>query len=203
MKPLPKNSAAALHRFGLSSYPTMTVASIRALHELLSNVPPATSSSCSSLTASGFWISSLILGFGWWCWLGWVGSAADLNWYRRERQMSYPTMTVASIRALQELLSNVPPATSSSCSSLTASGFWISSLILGFGWWCWLGWVGSAADLNWYRRERRTSYPTMTVASIRALQELLSNVPPATSSSCSSLTVSKFLVSSLILLVSI
>ena len=43
--------------------------------------------------------------------------------------MSYPTMTVASIRALQELLSNVPPATSSSCSSLTVSGFWISSLI--------------------------------------------------------------------------
>jgi hypothetical protein len=68
----------------------MTVASIRALHELLSNVPPATSSSCSSLTASGFWISSLILGFGWWCWLGWVGSAADLNWYRRERQNVLP-----------------------------------------------------------------------------------------------------------------
>jgi hypothetical protein len=32
---------------------------------------------------------------------------------------------------LQELLSNVPPATSSSCSSLTVSGFWISSLIGG------------------------------------------------------------------------
>jgi hypothetical protein len=46
--------------------------------------------------------------------------------------MSYPTMTVASIRALQELLSNVPPATSSSCSSLTVSGFWISSLMAWF-----------------------------------------------------------------------
>ena len=44
--------------------------------------------------------------------------------------MSYPTITVASIRALQELLSNVPPATSSSCSSLTVSGFWISSLMV-------------------------------------------------------------------------
>ena len=55
--------------------------------------------------------------------------------------MSYPTMTVASIRALQELLSNVPPATSSSCSSLTVSGFWISSLIGSgflFGWF-WFG----------------------------------------------------------------
>ena len=58
--------------------------------------------------------------------------------------MSYPTMTVASIRALQELLSNVPPATSSSCSSLTVSGFWISSLMvvvvfyLTGLFWCWL-----------------------------------------------------------------
>jgi hypothetical protein len=54
--------------------------------------------------------------------------------------MSYPTMTVASIRALQELLSNVPPATSSSCSSLIDSGLLISSLMvwLGvwFGFWC-------------------------------------------------------------------
>jgi hypothetical protein len=45
--------------------------------------------------------------------------------------MSYPTMTVASIAAPQLLLSNTPPATSSSCSSLTVSGFWISSLIFG------------------------------------------------------------------------
>jgi hypothetical protein len=54
--------------------------------------------------------------------------------------MSYPTITVASIRALQELLSNVPPATSSSCSSLTVSGFWISSLmvvVFYFFGWCW------------------------------------------------------------------
>ena len=65
--------------------------------------------------------------------------------YWRVGTMSYPTMTVASIRALQELLSNVPPATSSSCSSLTVSKFLVSSLILGFG--CW-SWVGSAADLN-------------------------------------------------------
>ena len=122
------------------------MASIRALHELLSNVPPATSSSCSSLTASGFWISSLILWIlvGWV--LGWVGSAADLNLVSAGRRKSYPTMTVASIRALQELLSNVPPATSSSCSSLTVSGFWISSLILwiwlvGLVWFGWLGWT--------------------------------------------------------------
>jgi hypothetical protein len=50
--------------------------------------------------------------------------------------MSYPTMTVASIAAPQLLLSNTPPATSSSCSSLIDSGLLVSWLIL-----IWFGWV--------------------------------------------------------------
>jgi hypothetical protein len=77
-----------------------------------------------------------------------------VQWVSQVRRMSYPTMTVASIRALQELLSNVPPATSSSCSSLTVSGFWISSFMavvfyLADLLWCCFCWCRTGISERW------------------------------------------------------
>src|SRR5260370_703996 len=90
----------------ISSYPTMTVASIRALHELLSNVPPATSSSCSSLTVSGFWISSLILGFGWWVCFGSIGLSSELTSLckRTNRLLNDPATTEFCVLVLHDVL---------------------------------------------------------------------------------------------------